>query len=96
MSTCLKRALARALAAMAFTLAAAGAANAAYIQADLTRVGGNTWDASFTVGEDRGQAVTAFSIYGSKVCSKRGAGTLTPDSRGRAGVPPTESLHHKH
>jgi hypothetical protein len=63
MSTCLKRALARALAATAFTLAAAGAANAAYIHADLTRAGGNTWDASFTVGEDPGQTVEAFSIY---------------------------------
>jgi hypothetical protein len=63
MSTCLKRALARALAATAFTLAAAGAANAAYIHADLTRVGGNTWDASFTVGADAGQTVEAFSIY---------------------------------
>ena len=63
MSTCLKRTLARALAATAFTLAAAGTANAAYIQADLTRVGGNTWDASFTVGADAGQTVEAFSIY---------------------------------
>jgi hypothetical protein len=63
MSTCLKRALARALAATAFTLAAAGTAHAAYIQAQLTRVGGNTWDARFTVRADPGQTVEAFSIY---------------------------------
>lgn len=63
MSTCLKRAVARALAATAFALTAAGTATAAFVHADLTRVGGNTWDASFTVGADPGQTVEAFSIY---------------------------------
>ena len=63
MSSCLKRALARALAASAFALCAASTASAAVVTADLTRVAGNTWDASFTVRADPGQTVEAFSIY---------------------------------
>ena len=63
MSSCIKRAAARALAAAAVALSAVGAANAAYIHADLTHVGGSTWDASFTVGADPGQTVEAFSVY---------------------------------
>lgn len=63
MSTCLKRAAARALAVTTLALSAAGAANAAYIHAALTKVGGDTWDASFTVGADPGQTVGAFSVY---------------------------------
>lgn len=63
MSSCLKRTLVRALAASAFALCAASPASAAVITADLTRVGGHTWDASFTVQADSGQTVEAFSIY---------------------------------
>jgi hypothetical protein len=63
MSSCLKRTLARTLAASAFALCAASTAIAAVVTADLTRVAGNTWDASFTVRADPGQTVEAFSIY---------------------------------
>ena len=63
MSFRLMRIAARALAVTATALCAASAANAANIQGDLTKVGGNTWDASFTVGADPGQTVEAFSIY---------------------------------
>lgn len=61
MSSRLKRTLARA--ATAFAMCAAGTASAATVQAELSKVGGNTWDVSFTVGEDPGQLVEAFSIY---------------------------------
>ena len=63
MSSCLKRTLARALAASAVAVCAATTASAAVITADLTRVGGNTWDASFTVEAGPGQTVEAFSIF---------------------------------
>ncbi len=63
MSSCLKRAIAHAVAATALVACAAGAATAATVTADLTKVGGNTWDASFTVEADLGQTVEAFSIY---------------------------------
>lgn len=39
------------------------AANAATVNAVLTNVNGNTWDASFTVGASAGQPVEAFSVY---------------------------------
>jgi hypothetical protein len=55
--------MARIAASTALVLSAVGAAEAAYIHADLVRVSGNTWDASFTVGADPGQTVEAFSIY---------------------------------
>lgn len=63
MLNCLKRTVARVLTATAFAACALHTANAAHIDADLTRVGGNTWDASFTVSADPGQTVEAFSIY---------------------------------
>lgn len=63
MSSCRKHLLGRALAAAAFALCTASTANAAHVEADLTRVGGNTWDAAFTVFADPGQTVDAFSIY---------------------------------
>lgn len=63
MPSFLKRMLARALAATAVALCAASPASAAIISADLSRVSGATWDASFTVDADPGQTVDAFSIY---------------------------------
>jgi hypothetical protein len=63
MSFKLKRAMARIVASTALVLGAMGAAEAAYIHADLVRASGNTWDASFTVGADPGQTLEAFSIY---------------------------------
>lgn len=63
MSNCLKRTLARVLAATAFAACALHTANAAHVDADLTWVGGHTWDASFTISADPGQTVEAFSIY---------------------------------
>lgn len=59
----LNRTLVRAVAASAFALLGASAVGAAQVQADLTRVAGNTWDATFTVTADPGQTVEAFSIY---------------------------------
>jgi len=63
MLNCLKRTVARVLATTALAACALNTASAAHIDADLTRVGGNTWDASFTVSADPGQTVEAFSIY---------------------------------
>lgn len=63
MSSTLKRTATRLLAAVALTLQAAAPASAAHVEAVLSRVGGNTWDISFTVGADAGQTVEAFSVY---------------------------------
>lgn len=63
MSSRVKRSLTHIAAATAFVIGAASTANAATVAADLTKVGGNTWDASFTVEAGLGQTVEAFSIY---------------------------------
>lgn len=63
MLSCLKPTITRVLAAAALALCAAPTAGAASITAELSRVGGNTWDASFSVSADPGQTVDAFSIY---------------------------------
>lgn len=63
MSSCLKRAITHAVAATALLAFTAGTATAATVTADLIKVGGNTWDASFTVEAGVGQTVEAFSIY---------------------------------
>lgn len=63
MSSTLKRTATRLLAAAALTLQAAAPASAAHVEAVLSKVGGNTWDISFTVGADTGQTVEAFSVY---------------------------------
>ncbi|MFO1341083.1 MAG: PEP-CTERM sorting domain-containing protein [Burkholderiaceae bacterium] len=63
MSSRLMRAAARMAAAVALAACALPHAGAAFVQADLSRVGGNTWDASFTVGADPGQTIESFTIY---------------------------------
>lgn len=63
MSNDLKRRIAQFFATMAIVASAATTANAAHVSADLSRIGGHTWDASFTISADPGQTVEAFSIY---------------------------------
>lgn len=58
-----KRTLARAIANVTLAACAVGTASAASIKAELSKVGGNTWDVAFTVSADPLQTVEAFSIY---------------------------------
>lgn len=58
-----RAAAARLLASGALAVGAFGAADAAYIQGDLSRVGGNTWDVSITVDADPALPIESFTVY---------------------------------
>ncbi len=63
MSYKLKTVAASWIAGGALAIGATGVANAAYIQGDLSRVGGNTWDLSITADADPGQPIESFTVY---------------------------------